>query len=479
MLKRKSLICIIVLLNIGIAVLLFAGCRPPATIETEPISTVAQSSPTIRPFTATPSPEPTAISKSTAMDKDKEVTPTVEANATASDTENGYQEGFTETGAPYKGNPQAQVVIEEYSSYQCPYCARFFQQIYPDLEENYIQTGKIMYIFNEYPLPSQQQSLPASEAAGCAGKVGGSAGYWDMHALLFSNQSAWSGKNNAVEIFKGYADELKLDSEAFNECMDTHTTQAAAEAAATTGNQRGVRGTPTFFINEQPLVGAQPYTAFAKAIDALLADETATIAEATGPYPTPSPAILQPVEAYRELGDPNAPVLLVEFSDYQCPYCARHFLQTWPQIKENFIDTGRVRYVFKDFPLASIHPQASFAHEAARCAGEQNKYWEMHDMLYSQQGAWSGQDNLKATFQDFAADLGLNTEAFADCMNSERWLSAVETDLREGVNLGVTGTPAFFINGYPISGAQAYELFEYAFQLAEEGTLGNAYQPER
>jgi protein-disulfide isomerase len=141
-----------------------------------------------------------------------------------------------------------------------------------------------------------------------------------------------------------------------------------------------------------------------------------------------------------DLGKRDAPVTVVEFSDYQCPFCARHFAQTFRAIKSEYIDTGKVRYVFRDFPLESIHPQARKAAEAAHCAGAQGKYWEMHDMLFRNQGALMT-DNLK----DFARTLGLDTDAFNACLDQDKHAETVARHLAAGCAAGVTGTPGFSI----------------------------------
>jgi protein-disulfide isomerase len=179
------------------------------------------------------------------------------------------------------------------------------------------------------------------------------------------------------------------------------------------------------------------------------------------------------------LGDPNAPVTIVEFSDYQCPFCTSYVLQTWPQLKAEFVDTGRVHYVFKDFPLTNIHPQAPKAHEAARCAGEQGAYWEMRDHLFGRQAEWGGISDHVAEFKTFAADLGLETSAFDACLDTGRWAGGVSADVAEGVRLGVRGTPTFYIDGYPLVGAQPLETFQYAIGLAEEGELDEAYRARK
>jgi protein-disulfide isomerase len=140
------------------------------------------------------------------------------------------------------------------------------------------------------------------------------------------------------------------------------------------------------------------------------------------------------------LGKPSAPVTLVEFSDYQCPFCARFFKQTFAALKTDYIDTGKVRYVFRDFPLDTIHPQARKAAEAGHCAGAQGKYWEMHDTLFNNQSALKV-DTLKA----FARDLSLDMDAFNACLDQDTYADAVNQHQAAGSQAGITGTPGFFI----------------------------------
>jgi len=156
------------------------------------------------------------------------------------------------------------------------------------------------------------------------------------------------------------------------------------------------------------------------------------------------------------LGDKNAPVTIVEFSDYECPFCGRHYLQTFPQLKKEYIETGKVKLVFKDFPL-SFHPNAQKAAEAARCAGEQSKYWEMHDLLFSNQEKL-GIENYKK----WAREIGVDGAKFDSCLSSGKYASDVQADLAYGSQIGVSGTPGFFVNGKKISGAQPYIVFKQA-----------------
>ncbi len=142
-------------------------------------------------------------------------------------------------------------------------------------------------------------------------------------------------------------------------------------------------------------------------------------------------------------GAAGAPVTLVEFGDFQCPYC-RALEPTLQKVMKNY--SGKVRLVFRQFPLES-HPQAAKAAEAALCAREQDKFWELHDRMYDQQNALKVDDLKKA-----AGELGLNEDRFAKCLDSDKYEAAVQADSHAGEQAGVTGTPALYVNGRPVPG---------------------------
>jgi protein-disulfide isomerase len=153
-----------------------------------------------------------------------------------------------------------------------------------------------------------------------------------------------------------------------------------------------------------------------------------------------------------QIGPDNAKVTIVEFSDFQCPYCKRFRDETLNVLVEKYGDD--IRFVYRDYPLPS-HPQAQKAAEAAECADEQGKFWEMHDLLYSNQESLS--DDL---YTVFAAQLGLDTQKFNDCLSSNKYAEEVAADLQDGQAYGVTGTPTFFVNGQVLVGAQPVSAFE-------------------
>jgi protein-disulfide isomerase len=158
-------------------------------------------------------------------------------------------------------------------------------------------------------------------------------------------------------------------------------------------------------------------------------------------------------------GSRDAKVIIVEFSDFQCPFCAQS-LPTVTQIKETYGD--RVLFVYRDFPLSSIHPEAQKAGEAAQCAFEQDAFWPYHDLIFEKQSDWGGVGTPK--FKEYSSELGLDTEKFNDCLDSGKYADEVADDLRAGQELGVTGTPTFFINGKKIVGAQPFQVFQTAIE---------------
>lgn len=139
-------------------------------------------------------------------------------------------------------------------------------------------------------------------------------------------------------------------------------------------------------------------------------------------------------------GDKNAKIVVIEFSDYQCPFCARFARDTAPLLDKEYVQTGKIKYIFRDLPLTSIHPNAFKAAEAAACAGEQNKFWEMHDRLYE-----NSQKLALSDLPSHAESLGLDKTQFEQCLSTDKYAAKIREDIAEATRVGVTGTPAFFV----------------------------------
>ncbi|MEM5797447.1 MAG: DsbA family protein [Candidatus Aenigmatarchaeota archaeon] len=190
----------------------------------------------------------------------------------------------------------------------------------------------------------------------------------------------------------------------------------------------------------------------------------------TQPQPTQQqqpPKVQVSVDDDPGKGDKNANVIVIEFSDFQCPFCRRFYTQTLPQLEEEYIKTGKVYFVYRDFPLDSIHPGATPAAQAAECADEQGKFWEMHNKIFDEQNK-QGQGTVQFSNDDlkkWASELGLNIQKFNQCLDSGKYAQEVQKDFQDGVAVGVSGTPTFFIgnskDGYTsIVGAQPYSVFK-------------------
>ncbi len=215
--------------------------------------------------------------------------------------------------------------------------------------------------------------------------------------------------------------------------------------------------------------------------NSLSADEIKDIIseiEANAPAPQPAQAPPRPTapQTFQVLleddpfkGNPNAPVTVVEFSDFQCPFCSRFFTQTLPALQENYIDTGKIKLVYKDLPLDNLHPNARPVHIAAECADEQGMFWEYHDVLFEKQSEWQrlSSSDLQTTLIQYADDFGLQTASFEACLSSPEMADEVNADFLQAAQYGATGTPTFFIgnekNGFiKLVGAQPYAAFQAA-----------------
>jgi len=161
------------------------------------------------------------------------------------------------------------------------------------------------------------------------------------------------------------------------------------------------------------------------------------------------------------MGSKNAKVTVIEFSDFQCPFCRSFWRDTFSQIKKEYIDTGKVKFVYRDYPL-SFHPMAMPSAQAAECADDQGKFWEMHDKIFGEQEKL-GQGTVTFAVSDlkkWAAAIGLNAGQFNQCLDSGKYKAEVDKDFADGSASGVSGTPSLFINGRLLVGAQPFASFK-------------------
>ncbi len=365
----------------------------------------------------------------------------------------------TGNGSAMKGDKDALITILEFSEFQCPFCKRVEPTVDKIMEE---YKGKVRVFFRHNPLPFHKDAPGASLAALAAGKQGK---FWEMHKKLFENQ-----RRLQEEHLAEYAKELGLNVDKFKKDMADPALQKQIDADKAEAAKFGARGTPAFFINGRKITGAQPFENFKKLIDELL-----PVAEKVGkkgddlyaeltkngqdkaaaperkPQEDPNKVYDVSVGSSVWKGGKNAPVTIIEFSEFQCPFCKR-VVPTIHQILKEYGD--KVKISFKHNPLP-FHKDAQLASEAALAAGEQGKFWEMHDKIFENNKALKRED-----LEKYAQELGLDLNKFKKFLDSGAGKAQIESDKKDAAKVGARGTPTFFINGKKFVGAQPFENFK-------------------
>jgi len=360
-----------------------------------------------------------------------------------------------------RGSSAAPITILVFSDFESFPCARSASVIDGLLQ----QTKDVRLIFKHAPAASNPNALLAHEAALAAGEQGK---FWEMHDTLVENQTHLTRAD-----LLGYAKSLGLDLAAFARALDNHTYRPIVERDLAEAAGLGVTTTPTFFVNGRRLVGPQGYASLGAVIESLLAGippDKRVQAEivATGP------AQQIDLRSAPTRGPATAPISLVEFSDFECPFCA----ETAPVVRQLLLAyPSQVRFAFKHYPLP-MHKESPLAHEASAAAGDQGKFWEMHDLLFQTQAKWvqarssaNGAESEPApTLRDDliakAAQLNLDVPRFTQALDTHRFKPQVDQDRQEGNRLGVDGTPFFFINGHAISGGASLQDFKHLIDAA-------------
>lgn len=486
--QRAWLSILGVILALILAIGLITACAAPTPVSPQPDSAAEQAEATAEPAEATAEPaEATAEPAESTVVTDTDATTDAAAPAVvfeASDTYRDLPVGFTPEGWAFRGSPDAPLTMYEYSDFQCPFCARYFVQTEPAINESYVRSGQMNVVFVDFPLVQLHPNAPAAHEAALCVADQGAALYWAIHDQLFRTQSEWSNSLDPAPVFERLAGEIGADVTAFTECVAGTEKEAIVQQNVAQSEAFGFSGTPSFRVVNNasgeafPLVGAQPFDQFAGTIDAVLAGEAPASAQqqeqqgsAEIPFwATAEGVALDPdrpgytVAGDQTRGDPNAKVTVVEFSDFQCPFCGKHAIETQPTLDEKYVDTGKVRWVFKHFPL-SIHPQAPAAGIAAECTAEQDKFWEMSHLLFESVSTWSINEP-NPVFVELANQLGLDTAAFEACLSDPEIQARVDSDLADGAPF-VRGTPTFIVlageGGQIIPGALPLERFEEFF----------------
>jgi len=355
------------------------------------------------------------------------------------------------------GPKHAKVTIVEFSDFQCPYCGRAAPAV-EEIRKAYPKD--VQLVFRQFPLgmhPNAHIAAQASVAAQNQGK------FWQMHDLLFAHQTQLSKD----QLF-AYAKQLGLNMGKFEKDFASPETNARIAQDQKDGAAAGVNGTPYFYVNGRQQVGAMPFEQFKGVIDAEIQKANKLLAsgvkqeqlydklveQATAEAGKPQAAPANPVK-HVEIGQApvrgaaNAPVTIVEFSDFQCPYCGRAF-NTLKQMESQY--QGKIKVAFKNEPLP-MHPFARGAATAALAAKDQGKFWEMHDLLFTNQRALD-----RPSLEKYAQDLKLDMVKFRAALDNNQYEKYLQADTSQAAQLGVHATPTFFVNGEELVGPTPEQL---------------------
>lgn len=354
-----------------------------------------------------------------------------------------------------RGPADAPVTIVVYSDFECPY-SKQMAPVIKDLARAY--PTQVRILFKNRPLNIHPGSPLAHEAAMAAGEQGK---FWPMADLLFANQQ----RHNENDL-EGDAQLLNLDMAKFRQAMAEHKYKAMVEADGDEADHYGVQSTPMLFINGRKVSGVHPYKEIAAVVDQEIASATGQTAKAPGTLGGPIIRVKDvPVGDSPSRGAKNAVVTIVEFSDMQCPFCAKSAPVLQELVRQY---PGKVRWVFKHHPLA-FHPDAALAHKAVLAADGQGKFWEMHDAIFADQKNMK-RDGLLAK----AAKLGLNMKRFEADLDSHKFDSELKADELAGAQFDITGTPTFFINGRRQEGILALPAFKQLLETEIALATGEA-----
>jgi protein-disulfide isomerase len=317
--------------------------------------------------------------------------------------------------------------------------------VIPELIEQYVDTGKARFVYREFPLTFHPGAQKASEAAVCAGEQGQ---YWEMNEELFATVDEWGQQEDPTTFFKGYAEELGLDTKTFDTCLDSGTAAVVVQGDLLAGQMLGVNATPTFFINDLPIRGGLPVAAMGRIIDYVAAGGE-------------TPQIVPRDDDWHMRGDmETAKAITVAFVDYANPESGEHAREVLPGLVEEYIDTGKLVYILHPWAEEADSPGARAA-AAAECAGQQGQFWENLDLLFEEQEAWTESDDPESLFISYAESLDLEAGEFGECLDSDWAKLRVQAGGVVGSLYGVPGAPVYlFNNGEALEGAVSLDEFK-------------------
>ena len=389
--------------------------------------------------------------------------PAPKESKSVDDEDNATRKYVNDGRSAVIGNNKALVTIVAYIDLQCPFTKRAWDTLHELMRKN---PKKFRVVFKHNPLPFHNDAKLAARAAEAAKKQK----KFEQYAQkLFDNQSALD-RDSLIK----YAKELKLNEKKFIEEMDGPETLGQVTIDLESASDAGVKGTPHFLFNGVSFSGAQPLESFQAALDRELqiaqkyskANKNISgqklYEKLVKDNPVPEkPPIVVNTNGAPTLGPDDAPVTIIEFSDFECPFCSRAH-NTIKELMELDEYRGKIKLVFMQNPLP-FHSNAKIAAQASLFAHNNGKFWEMHDILFENRNSLD-----KDSLLSYAAEIGLDRNALAEILDSDMYLDIIENHQKEATKAGISGTPSFVINGELFVGAQPLEKFRSMVDKALE-----------
>jgi len=301
----------------------------------------------------------------------------------------------------------------------------------------------------------------AAMAAECAATQGPDA-FFRMRDRLFADQQGWRDTQTPDDFFARMAGEEGLDERAFSGCLVNGERKEQVELDIRLGKALGTQGTPAFVVQGIPTSGMIPVEGFRQVVEEILAENDNPTRDWLPPPPTwGRPSLQSQVLSMgmgHGVGPVDAPIQIIEFSDFGCGYCRMFQEQTRPVLDDEYVATGMVRWTYVPFVLG-MFPNGDQAAVASECAAEQGSFDPMRRRLYQDQQGWRGSQEPGPFFTQLAEEEGLDPERFAECLEEDTAPDRIQENNRVGQSVGIRGTPAFFINGFPVRGAQPLDTF--------------------
>lgn len=339
------------------------------------------------------------------------------------------------------GNPKAKVTIIEYASLSCPHCAEFHKNILPAIKKEYIETGKVKFIYRDFPLNAP--ALLGAQVAHCVAKQSGDQKFFEFIETLFEKQKEWAFDKEFKQKLSEIAKNNGMKDEEINDCInkkeyETEILNSRKEAT----DKLGVKATPHFLINGEKAEGMNNLESARKAIDTVLSGKSL--------HKAAKEAMSKASEIRKGdfvLGKKKAPVTVIEYSNISCAHCGQFHMELLSKLEKDYIDKGKVKYTFRELPL---NQGAFYAYMIARCTGEKDFYKTLSSLI-SETSTWTASHAFIKPLKAIAQKNGIDGEKFYACLENDENEKLITSTSQEALRvLGINHSPTVLVNGKAI-----------------------------